>query len=93
LTANPPMAEPISPDLPELRLLAQLASIKPSALAAALNNPECFSKHISNEELQGFLASMTRASRLIVRITAIIVGEANRAHRAHRALTSKGRCR
>jgi hypothetical protein len=75
----------IAPDLPEFRLLAQVAGIKPSALAAALNNPEHFSKHISAEELSRFLASMTRAMELIGRISTILKVEADR------TLATKGR--
>jgi hypothetical protein len=44
------VSTPISPDAPELRLIAQLASIKPSQLAAALNNPEHWRDHIAREQ-------------------------------------------
>jgi hypothetical protein len=64
----------ISPDLPELRLLAQLAAVKPSALAAALNNPEHFSEHLPAEELSRYLAGMTRLIALLSRINAILDG-------------------
>jgi hypothetical protein len=60
---------PINPDEPELRLLAQLAGLKPSAIAAAVNNPEHFNKHVSAEEMARFAAASTRVIALISRIS------------------------
>lgn len=64
------MPDPFSPDLPELRLLAQLAGLKPSAVAAALNNPEHFNKHVSSEEMARFANAESRVIALITRINA-----------------------
>jgi hypothetical protein len=63
------LPEPFSPDLPELRLLAQLAGLKPNALAAALNNPEHFNKHVDSEELARFTQAESRVIALISRIS------------------------
>lgn len=67
------MTDPaISPDLAELRLLAQLSGIAPSRLAAAVNNPEFFSKHLSVEELGRYVSSVTRLLILTKRIGEVI---------------------
>ena len=42
--------EPVSADLPELRLVAQLAGIAPSKLAAGLNDPEHILDHLAPDE-------------------------------------------
>jgi hypothetical protein len=65
-----------SPDLPELRLLAQLAGVKPSALAAALNNPEHFSAHITTAQVSRYLSGVTRLSALTVRIHTLLLDTA-----------------
>ncbi len=38
-------------DLPELVALAQIASVAPSAMAAAFSDPEHFFKHLTLDEL------------------------------------------
>jgi hypothetical protein len=63
------LPDPISPDEPELRLLAQLAGLKPSAIAAALNNPEHFNKHVNAEEMARFAGAESRVIALISRIS------------------------
>lgn len=77
----------ISPDLPELRLICQLAGIKPSSLAAALNNSENFSAHLSADELSRYLAAVTRLYSFTTRIQAILEAEVTR------KLNAKGRRR
>ena len=73
------MTDPISPDSPEFRLLCQLAGLKPSAFAAALNNPEHFSKHITADELSRYyLGGVKRICGLILRIQAILDAELDR---------------
>jgi hypothetical protein len=67
-----------SPDLPELRLLAQLAGLRPSAFAAALNNSEHFSEHISADELSRYLASQDRLLALVTRIGNVLFAELDR---------------
>jgi hypothetical protein len=61
---------PISPDQPELRLLAQLAGCAPSKLAAAFNNPEHLFKHVTLEQLARLKESCDRLAALMVLMTA-----------------------
>ena len=69
LLAGPVLdSPPFSPDEPELRLLAQLAGLKPGALAAALNDPDHFNTHVSSEEMGRFAAAESRVIALITRI-------------------------
>ena len=51
---------PFSPDLPELRLIAQLAGIAPSRLAAAFNDPAHLMEHLTRDELKQFQAACFR---------------------------------
>jgi hypothetical protein len=78
-----------SPDLPELRLLCQLAGIKPSAMAAALNNPEHFNKHVNAEELTRYAGAGLRVIALITRISTHLTPYID-AH-ADKILKAKGR--
>ena len=82
-------SRPFSPDLPELRLLCQLAGIKPSSIAAALNNPEFFNKHVNSEELERFAAAESRLLALIDRINTHLTPYVNA--RANQILKDKGR--
>lgn len=44
------MTQEFDVDAPELRLIAQLAGVAPSRLAAGLNNPERILDHLSSTE-------------------------------------------
>lgn len=79
-----------SPDLPELRLVCQLAGIKPSALVAALNNPEHFSKHLSTDDLAKYLSGVDRLMKLTTRINTILTTELNRAVKEKGRLKNAG---
>jgi hypothetical protein len=50
-----------------LRLLAQLAGVKPSAIAAALNNPEYLDAHLTSEQLARFADAESRLVDFITR--------------------------
>ena len=61
-----------SPDLPELRLIAQLAGIAPSRLAAAFNSPEHFMDFITQEQLDRFSKSLNRLHAVQVQMIAAV---------------------
>lgn len=71
-------SSPLSPDLPELRLVCQLAGLKPSAMTAALNSPEHFSRFVSAEELLRYLKGVERLMALISRIDLVLGTELER---------------
>lgn len=62
------MGEKLGVDTPELRLIAQLAGIAPSRLAAALNNPEHLYQHLTLDELKRFEESCIRLSGVQARM-------------------------
>ena len=62
----------LSPDLPELRIIAQFAGIAPSRLAAAFNNPEHFLDHMTPDELDRFKDSCDRLNAIQVRMLAAV---------------------
>jgi hypothetical protein len=43
-----------SPDLPELRLLAQIAGVAPARMAAAFSDPAHFAEHMTIDEINRF---------------------------------------
>jgi len=43
---------PLSPDAPELRLLAQLGGVAPSRMADAYNDPDHFLEHMTLAEMK-----------------------------------------
>ena len=59
-----------SPDLPELRLLAQFVGIAPSRLAAAFSDPAHLFEHITLDELQRFKENCDRVGALMVDMAA-----------------------
>jgi hypothetical protein len=79
----------ISPDQPELRLLAQLAGVKASALADAHNDPIHFSKHLRGDDFQRYLEATARLTKLIGRMQNIENAEADRVIRSNPALRAK----
>jgi hypothetical protein len=80
----------VSPDLPELRLLAQLAGLRPASLAAAVNDPDHFSNHISAAEMERFLGAQTRVLRLTARMDRILTAASDKNLEA-RGLLKNGR--
>ena len=69
---------PITADLPELRLLAQLAGIAPSRMAAAFNDPEHFFKHMTLDELNALKASVDRFAAVQDQLlAAVLIAAAN----------------
>jgi hypothetical protein len=67
---------PLSPDLPELRLICQLAGIRPDRFAKALNDPQ--GKHCSVEELVRYLDAAERVLGLVRRIYSTLDPEIQR---------------
>jgi len=61
IASDLPVRQTFSPDLPELRLLAQFAGIEPSQMAAAFSVPELLFEHIT-------LAELNRLTEVCVRI-------------------------
>ena len=59
----------ISPDLPELRVLARAAGVAPSRMADAFNEPERMLEHITLEELARLKAMCDRMVVLMVQMT------------------------
>jgi len=62
----------VSPDDPELRMLAQLAGIAPARLAAALNDVEHIRDHMTVDEGQRLIDAMGKLLPLVSRINAAI---------------------
>jgi hypothetical protein len=67
------MTEPISPDIPALRLMAQLAGIAPSHLAAAFSDPERFTQHMTREEFDRLREAIQRLVTLLEQLKANIL--------------------
>ncbi len=83
--SNPETARLIvlSPDLPELRLLAQLAGVKPSALAAGFSAPENLLQYVGLEELARLKDACDRLAAVMWIMTAA-------AEKAKTAIQAKG---
>ena len=66
------MSEAISPDMPELRLWAQLVGIAPSRLAAAFNDPLRLHEHITFDEMNMIAGTAGRLAALQARMLAAL---------------------
>lgn len=66
------MATNFSPDLPELRLLAQVAGVAPSRMAAAFSDPEHFTNHMTVEEINRFKEGCDRLFAVQADMTAAL---------------------
>jgi len=64
--------EPISPDLPAFRVLAQYFGIAPLRLAVAVNDPEHLAERelLTMDEIDRWHEGLTQLDAVIVRITA-----------------------
>jgi hypothetical protein len=72
------LPDPISPDLPALRMLAQTAGVAPSHVAAGFTDPEHLFAHITLEEL----ARLTKACFEFVALSERLVAAATIAEAA-----------
>jgi hypothetical protein len=59
-----------SPDLPELKIMAALAAVQPSAMAAAFNEPEKMFEHLTLGELDRLREAFVRCAILGERLAA-----------------------
>ena len=63
---------PLSPDLPELRLVAQLAGVRPDRLAAALNDPTHWLDLFTADECFRVADGYTRLNNFNIRVHAAL---------------------
>ena len=60
------------PDQPELLALAQLASVAPSKIAAAYNDPDAFFEHLTLPELDRIRDASERLGQLVTDMAAAV---------------------
>jgi hypothetical protein len=60
------------PELPELRLLAQLMAVDPTALCFALNDPGNFERYLSSEDRMRLSQALLRLSEWQYRVSSVV---------------------